>query len=560
MFKSSSYSSLFTGITIGVVLASVFFISVNREITTETIAHAEKISGLEFTEAQREQMLSNLQGNIEAYDTLRKHQIPNHVPLPLYFDPTPPGKIIENDPQQQNYWQVPSGIELPEYEEDLAYYTVTELASLIRERKISVTDLTIFFLNRVKQYNDDLEAIVTITEERALEQAEKLDEELADGHYRGPLHGIPYGAKDLFAVEGYKTTWGATPYQDQQIDQTATVIEKLDEAGAVLIAKTTLGALAYGDIWYGGRTNNPWNTEDGSSGSSAGSAAGTSAGLFPFALGTETLGSIVSPSTRTGVTGLRPTFGRVSRHGAMALSWSMDKVGPITRSVEDAALVFDVIRGPDGYDHTVKDYSFNYQADVNLSDIRIGYIKSAFDADYTQAETDREVLKVLEELGADLIPVELPDLPLDGMFNILTAEGAAAFDELTLTGRDSLLVWQEDNAWPNLFRSIRFLPAVEWIQFNRVRAKLISEMDEAIKDVDIYISPAFVGGNLLITNLTGHPSVVMKNGYTDEGQPISITFTGQLFDESTLVSVAKAYQEATSFHKEHPPLFSRENN
>lgn len=505
-------------------------------------------------------MQPNLENNLEAFETLRSQEIPNDLPFPLYFDPTPPGKTIKDEPQRKNEWQIPSGIELPEYEEDLAFYTVMELSSLIKERKITVTELTRFFLDRIRSYDDQLEAVVTITEERALEQARRLDEELENGHYRGPLHGIPYGAKDLFAVEGYKTTWGATPYKDQVIDQTATVVQKLDEAGAVLIAKTTLGALAYGDIWFGGRTNNPWNLETGSSGSSAGSASGTAAGLFPFALGTETLGSIVSPSTRNGVTGIRPTFGRVSRHGAMALSWSMDKVGPIARTVEDAALVFDVIRGSDSYDRSVKDYSFNYRPGGDLSGIKIGYYKSAFDTDYSQAETDRQVLNVLEEAGAELIPVELPDIPLDGMFNVLTAEGAAAFDELTLSGRDSLLVWQEDNAWPNLFRAIRFLPAVEWIQFNRLRSRLITEMDNAIRDVDVYVSPAFVGGNLLITNLTGHPSVVLKNGYTDEGQPVSITFVGQLFDEARLIAVAQNYQEATTFHREHPPLFSRKSD
>ncbi|MEX0646270.1 MAG: amidase [Balneolaceae bacterium] len=557
MTRSFSFSSLCSGITIGIIMASGFFLLSGREITTETVEHAEKIAGLNFTPDQREQMLSNLQNNAEAFEVLRSYELSNDVPLPLYFDPTPPGKVIQNPPQHQNEWQIPSGVELPEHHEDLAFYTVLELSSLVRERKISVVDLTTFFLNRLKEHDEKLEAIVTITEERALEQARKLDEELENGRYRGPLHGIPYGAKDLFSVKGYKTTWGATPYMDQEIDQTATVIEKLDEAGAVLIAKTTLGALAYGDIWFGGRTNNPWNPEIGSSGSSAGSSSGTSAGLFPFALGTETLGSIVSPSTRNGVTGIRPTFGRVSRHGAMALSWTMDKVGPIARTVEDAALVFDVIRGPDTFDHTVKDYSFNYQPDADLSEIKIGYVKPAFDSDYSQAETDRQVLAVLEELGADLIPIELPDLALDGMFNVLTAEGAAAFDELTLTGRDSLLVWQEDNAWPNSFRAVRFLPAVEWIQLNRVRAKLIAEMDEAIKDVDVYVSPAFAGGNLLITNLTGHPSVVLKNGYSDEGQPLSITFVGQLFDEANLISVAQKYQEATPWHNEHPPLFSR---
>ncbi|MEX2455955.1 MAG: amidase, partial [Balneolaceae bacterium] len=312
----------------------------------------------------------------------------------------------------------------------------------------------------------------------------------------------------------------------------------------------------YGDIWFDGRTNNPWNLEQGSSGSSAGSSAATAAGLLPFSLGTETLGSIVSPSTRNGVTGLRPTFGRVSRHGAMALSWTMDKVGPITRTVEDAAMVFDVIRGTDHLDHTVMDFPFNYNHSVDLSELKIGYVEDAFAGDYEQSEMDNEVLNVLKDLGAELVPISLPELPLNGMFNVLTAEGAAAFDELTLSGKDSTMVWQEDNAWPNSFRSVRFLPAVEYIQLNRIRSLLIQQMDEAIADVDVYVSPSFRGGNLLITNLTGHPSVVLKHGFSEENQPSSITFMGHLFDEATLIAVAEAYQKATDFHNMHPPLFS----
>lgn len=553
---SRNFINIATGVIIGIATATGFFIVTDRSITVDAIKEAEKIIDIEFTEEQREQMLESVQQNAETYAAVRDLEMANDVPFPLYFNPIPPGKVIDLGDQQEINWNVPADIELPENQSDLAFYTVHELSSLIKNRKITSVELTEFFLDRLKEHNPRLEAVVTFTEERALDQARKMDEELDQGIYRGPLHGIPYGAKDLFAVEGYPTTWGATPYKDQTIDETATVIKKLDDAGAVLIAKTTLGALAYGDIWFDGRTNNPWNLEQGSSGSSAGSSAATAAGLMPFSLGTETLGSIVSPATRNGATGLRPTFGRVSRHGAMALSWTMDKVGPITRTVEDAAMVFDVIRGTDHYDRTVMDFPFNYNHSVDLSDLKIGYVESAFDGDYSQSEMDNDVLDVLKDNGAELVPITLPELPLNGMFNLLTAEGAAAFDELTLTGQDSTMVWQEDNAWPNSFRSVRFFPAVEWIQLNRVRSLLIEQMDEAIADVDVYVSPSFRGGNLLITNLTGHPSVVLKHGFSEENQPASITFMGHLFDEATLIAVAEAYQKATDFHNMHPPLFS----
>lgn len=552
------YNQLFIGLLIGVITAGSIFYVYDRSVTTTTIAEAEKIIGLEFTEAQRERIIQNLNNNVPFYEAMRALEMPNETPFPLYFDPTPPGKQYSFEPQIEIEWDIPENINLPDNQVDLAFYTVAELSALIRDRKITSVELTQFFLDRLEKHNPKLDAVVTLTEERALQQAALLDQELANGKYRGPLHGIPYGAKDLFAVEGYKTTWGAMPYKDQEIDETATVIKKLDDAGAVLIAKMTLGALAYGDIWFGGRTNNPWNLNQGSSGSSAGSASATAAGLLPFALGTETLGSIVSPATRNGATGLRPTFGRISRHGAMALSWTMDKVGPLTRSVEDAAIVFDAIRGQDHMDHTVKDLPFNYVKDVDLSELRIGYYKSAFESNYGTASFDSTSLEVLRSLGAELIPVELPSLPLGGMFNLLTAEAAAAFDELTLSGRDSLMVWQANNAWPNSFRAVRFVPAVEWIQMNRVRGELIIQMDKALKEVDMYISPAFAGGNLLITNLTGHPAVVLPNGFTDSGQPVSITFMGHLYDEATVLAVAKKYQEATGFHKKHPPLFVHE--
>lgn len=553
MIKRSATLAL--GISIGFILAITSAGILNDKITGNVVEEASKIIGIDFTEAEQDSMISELESAREDFKTIRELNLPNSVSPALVFNPIPHGKSFEQMQQEPINWEIPKDVSLPANRSDLAFYTVKELASLIKERKITSTELTEFFLERLQKFDDTLHAVVTLTKERALKQAQKMDDELIAGTYRGPLHGIPYGLKDLFAVEGYKTTWGAMPFKDQTINMTSTVARRLDEAGAVLVAKTTLGALAWGDIWFGGKTRSPWNPERGSSGSSAGSAAATAAGLVPFAIGTETLGSIVSPSSRTGSTGLRPTFGRVSRHGAMALSWSMDKVGPITRSVEDAAIVFNAIYGPDGHDQSLVDFPFNYKQDVELGKLRIGYVKSAFERDYYNRERDSLTLAVMRELGANLVPIELPDYPAGDLSFILSAEGAAAFDELTLSGKDDEMVRQIQNAWPNVFRAARFIPAVEYIQANRARQILIQKMDSVMQDIDVYISPAFGGSNLVLTNLTGHPSVVLPNGFNENGEPTSFTFMGGLFDEATLLAVAKRYQQATDFHKKHPELF-----
>lgn len=539
---------------VGFLFAFTLIQNKNAPITSEMIKDGASIIGLEFTDTERDTMIEALSDTREDLQSIRDMKLSNDIPPSINFNPIPVGKRFDFQQRAQK-WDMPQNVDLPDEMDELAFYTVGQLASLIKDRKITSVELTNFFLDRIEKYDEKLEAVITVTRERALEQAERVDAELEQGIYRGPLHGIPYGAKDLLAVEGYKTTWGAAPYKDQQINETATLVQKLDQAGAVLIAKTTLGALAYGDIWFGGRTNNPWNLEQGSSGSSAGSASGTAAGLFPFAIGTETLGSIVSPSTRNGTTGLRPTYGRVSRTGAMALSWSMDKIGPITRNVEDAALVFNAIYGPDGKDQTIVDLPFNYDATIDVTDIRIGYLKSAFEQDYWNKGRDSLVLETMRDMGVELIPIELPNYEAGPLRIILTAEGAAAFDELTLTDQDDLMQWQTPNAWPNTFRAARFIPAVEYINASRARYELVQKMDSVMQDLDVYISPSFGGGNLLVTNLTGHPSVVLPNGFSDNGSPTSITFVGGLFDEATLLSVAKAYQEATDHHKKHPPLF-----
>ena len=542
-----------------VTLGTCFFVvSVVAEegsrITREMVEQAEKIIGLEFTISERDSMTADLAENLQSYEKIRGVVIDNAVPPVLGFDPLPAGWT---PPVKRNRFELgpPSRTEIPARPEDLAFYTVRDLGELIRKRKITSTDLTKLCLARLKGHGAKLECVITLTEDLALRQAARADAEIASGKYRGPLHGIPYGAKDLLAVRGYRTTWGAMPYKEQIFDENATVIEKLEQAGAVLVAKLTLGALAWGDVWYGGKTRNPWNLEEGSSGSSAGSAAATAAGLVPFAIGTETWGSIVSPATRCGATGLRPTYGRVSRSGAMALSWSMDKIGPICRSVEDCAIVFKAIYGPDGRDPSVVDVPFEYRGRVDFDRVRVGFAKSLFEDESEGKAYDEAALRVLERLGAALVPIEFPDYPVESLAFILSAEAAAAFDELTRSNRDDLMVRQVRDAWPNVFRASRFIPAVEYINANRVRYMLIQEMQKVMSTVDVYVAPSFGGDNLLLTNLTGHPCVVLPNGFDEAGCPVSITFVGRLFDEGTLLAVAKAYQDATGFHLKHPPLF-----
>jgi Asp-tRNA(Asn)/Glu-tRNA(Gln) amidotransferase A subunit family amidase len=522
-------------------------------ISGEKIKSAQEIIGMEFSSAQHDSMLDELNDNLKYYMQMRKVFISNEVTPALFFNPLPLGFMPDTD-QKMVDWGAVKKVSLPENKEDLAFYSVRDLAELLRTGAITSEALTILFLNRLKKYGDQLQCVITLTEDLALKQARKADREFAAGKYRSFLHGIPYGAKDLLAVKGYKTSWGAMPYKDQYIDMDATVIQKLEEAGAVLVAKLTLGSLAWGDVWYGGKTRNPWNLEQGSSGSSAGSASATAAGLVPFAIGTETWGSIVSPSTRCGTTGLRPTYGRVSRTGAMALSWSMDKIGPICRTVEDCGIVFDAIQGSDGEDTSVIQAAFNYRPKIDLKALRIGYLKAAFESDTVNFNNNKASIQKLRDLGVNLIPLELPEFPVYAMSIILSAEAAAAFDDLTRSGRDSMLVRQIKNAWPNVFRASRFIPAVEYIQANRIRSLLIQEMHEVMQTVDVYVTPSF-GENLLLTNLTGHPCVVLPNGFNEEGSPTSISFIGKLFDEATLLAVAKAYQDATNFHLKHPVAF-----
>lgn len=522
-------------------------------ITRETIAAAEKLIGLNFADAKRDSLIDGLKDQLKSYQNLRKVALSNDIPPAIALNPIPVGLKLESARRQFTAGS-PGRVALPADQESLAFYSVGQLAELVKSRRVSSQQLTAMYLARLKRYGPKLECVITLTEELALKQAKKADAEIAAGKYRGPLHGIPYGIKDLLSTKGYKTTWGSVPFKDQMIDEDATVVKKLEEAGAVLVAKLTMGELAWGDVWYGGKTRNPWNYKQGSSGSSAGSASATAAGLVAFAIGTETWGSIVSPSSICGTTGLRPTYGRVSRTGAMALAWSMDKIGPICRTVEDCALVLNAICGPDGKDQTLFDVPFNYNPRINLRHLRIGYLKSDFDSVKTNVANNDSALALLRRLGAQLTPVSLPKLPVNDLAIILNAEAGAAFDDLVLGGKDDLLVRQIKDAWPNVFRASRFIPAVEYIRANRVRYLAIQEMASLMNQVDVIVAPPFEGDNSLLTNLTGHPCVVVPNGFSKDGTPTSITFIGKLFDEATVLAVAKQYQDATNFHLTHPRL------
>lgn len=541
-----------------------------QRITKDMLDEAEAVAGLQFTDDERELLLDGVNDNLEAYEAIRATPVPNAVPPALHFDPDLPGALAParaGVPESSRSGRRREGgvrpsrtrsVRRPSSLESVAFWPVTRLSELIRTRQVRSVELTEMYLDRLRRHGPRLEAVMTLTDELALEQAERADAELSAGVYRGPLHGIPWGAKDLLAARGYRTTWGAKPFEDQVIPEDATVVRRLEEAGAVLVAKLTLGALAWGDVWFGGRTRNPWNLEQGSSGSSAGPGAATAAGLVGFSIGSETLGSIVSPSTRNGVTGLRPSFGRVSRWGAMALSWSMDKLGPMCRSVEDCALVLEAIHGPDDKDPTVKDVAFEWEADRPLSDLVVGYLASAFEDDEARGiENDRRALDVVRGLGVEPVPIELPDeYPVDALGIILSVEAAAAFDELTRSGRDDLLVRQIENAWPNVFRQARLIPAVEYLQANRIRTMLMGAMARKLDGIDVFITPSFGGNQLLITNLTGHPAVVVPDGFDDEGSPTSISFVGNLWKEAEALTLARAYQHATDWHERVPAGFA----
>ena len=575
------------------------------KVTDEMLDQAAALAGVSITADQKKMMLGRLEGQRESYEAIRKLKLPNSVAPAFVFDPLPPGAKVETVKVEPR-WSKASTIAVSSNDEDLAFASVRDLAELVRKRKVTSLALTQMYLARLKRYDSKLHFVISLTEERALAQAKAADAEIAAGHYRGLLHGIPWGAKDLLAVKGYPTTWGAGGFEKQQFDEDATVVQRLDAAGAVLVAKFTLGALAMGDKWFGGKTRNPWNPNQGSSGSSAGSASGVAAGCVAFAIGSETLGSISSPSTRCGDTGLRPTFGFVPRTGAMALSWTMDKLGPICRAVEDCAIVLNTIYGPDGHDLAAREAAFNWNADLDWKSLRIGYLKSDFDApkplklseppanetpeqkkerekrsarrtaNHAQSEYDHRfhlaALNKLGQMGVQLIPVELPDLPYGAMTPLLEAEAAASFDDLTISGHDKLLTEQGPGDWPNSFRIARFYPAVEYIQANRARSLAIQQVSKIFEKVDVVVAATF-SDQLVATNLTGHPALILPNGFrgadapkpadSDQsdnddiggpGTPLSITFLAGHYQDAKLCAFGRVYQDATGFHKLHPKL------
>jgi Asp-tRNA(Asn)/Glu-tRNA(Gln) amidotransferase A subunit family amidase len=513
-------------------------------VTPEMVQQAEWVAGLKLSEADRKALATGLTRSLREFEALRAVKLPNNVPLALCFNPAPwlpPGKDGERGSVEPTGLSAPKK---PETADELAFLPVTSLAALVRSRQLSSVELTKLYLERLKKHDPTLHCVVTLTEDLALKQAEQADREIAAGRYRGPLHGIPWGAKDLIAYPGYKTTWGAAPFKEQTLDLKATVARRLEEAGAVLVAKLTLGALAMGDRWFGGMTRNPWNPSQGSSGSSAGSASATVAGLVGFALGSETLGSIVSPCTVCGASGLRPTFGRVSRHGCMTLAWSMDKIGPIARSIEDCALVFGAIHGFDGLDASVVDRPFSWPCPRDLRTLKVGYVEGNTPAD------KRDDLRVLRDLGVKLVPIKLASkYPVTALRNILGTEAAAAFDDLTRAG-----VTEGLNSWPQQFREGEFVPAVEYLRANRIRTLLMQEMEETMAAVDLYVG----GNDLVLTNLTGHPTAVLPNGFRksagDREVPNAIKFTGRLYGEAELLAVAHAYQQATGHHLRRPKV------
>lgn len=531
-------------------------------ITGETVAAAEKIAALDFPSEQRAPLAKELASRAAGYREVRRKPLTNSVAPALNLRLPVPPRPSSTGSTPRGAW-IPPDTKRPASNEDLAFLPVTALASLLRARKVTSRELTELFLERLRRFDPVLEAVVTLTPERALRQADAADAELRAGKWRGPLHGVPWGAKDLLAVRGYPTTWGARPFREQSFDTDAEVVRRLDAAGAVLVAKLSLGALAYGADWFGGRTKCPWNIELPSSGSSAGSCAAVSAGLVPFAIGSETLGSIVSPCTRNAVTGLRPTYGRVSRAGAMALAWSMDKIGPVARTVEDCALVFAAIHGADPADPTATETSFAWNPSASLRGRRVGLVEAQFAAEGEWHDAHRAALETLRGLGAELVPVEMPKVPGRVVSTILSAEAAAAFSDLTLSGEiDDVLAPRPSN-WAKSMREARFIPAVEYIQANRVRTGLIRETEGIFSrhGIDSWVTPAF-GDHLSLTNATGHPAVCVPAGFAPvKDQPAdsprrnatAITFHAALFADDRALAVAHAFQQATHWHDRRPP-------
>ena len=548
-------------------------------ITERTLAEAEKIFGLAFSESERQQILGGpveeaedgfFAEQIASLKKRREQEIPNSLAPAISFDPRLPG--IDYGTQENSLTLFPEEIDaIPSDAESIAFASVKQQARWMTTGQISSRELTEIYLERIGRYGDLLECFVTVTPDLARAQADQADRERATGQVRGPLHGIPYGVKDLLDTADIQTTWGAEPYKDRVATGDGAVVSLLRDAGAVLLGKTTLGALAWGDVWFGGETRNPWNPKEGASGSSAGSGSATAAGLCSFGIGTETLGSIISPSDRNGLSGLRPTFGRVSRVGAMALCWSLDKIGPMCRFTEDTAIVLSVLNGFDEFDSGSVDMGFAYDGRQSISDLSIGYDPSWFEGEDVN-DTDKAALEALKRLGAAVQQIKLPDMPVNEIMPALGVESAAAFEELTLSGRDDLLRRQINNAWPNSFRQARYFSAVDYVQADRLRRKLMQQTHEFFAQVDVVFGPSFGTPMLSLTNFTGQPSLAIRAGFeeitprslfdhpendTDETLhriPRSVSLWANLFDEGKLIAVGRALEAELGVVAERPTL------
>jgi Asp-tRNA(Asn)/Glu-tRNA(Gln) amidotransferase A subunit family amidase len=520
-------------------------------ITIDMLQSAMRIAGVSFTADEQRRLLEKLngaRGYAAGFARLRAANLGATQPA-IVFNPVLPGRKLQTERTPMR--RQPIDVSMPGSDEQLAFLPLAHLSKLVERRQVTSTDLTKLYLARLKKHDAQLHCVVNLTEELALRQAKQADDEIAAGTYRGPLHGIPYGLKDLFAVRGVKTTWGMSPFKDRVIDVDATVYSRLTKAGAVLLAKLSTGAIAVTAQWFGGLTRNPWNTRQDASGSSAGPGSATAAGLVGFSIGSDTGGSIIQPSTRNGVSGLRPTFGRVSRYGAMTLAWTQDTVGPMGRSAEDCALVLDAIHGPDGHDNSLLDVPFNWDATADVSKLRVGYMRPAGDdaADDETRRNNDNALRVIRSLGITIVPFALPDVPIEAIDFIRYAETSAAFDDETRAGVLSQVEQgPEQSRRPDEIRAGHFIPAVEFIQANRFRMRVMEQVDEALGDLDL-----FIGSNQALTNRTGHPVISIPNGFS-RGSPTALHLTGRLFGEQEVLLLAHAFQAQTDFHLKHPPL------
>jgi Asp-tRNA(Asn)/Glu-tRNA(Gln) amidotransferase A subunit family amidase len=523
--------------------------------TLEAVREGAKLAGLELSEEELQAMVEGVEKNLARARDVRRHSLPNDVPLPLYFDPRVPGDPTPLPDGSVFRPSQPPRLERPGDLEEVAFWPLTHLAELVRTRRLSSVELTQMYLARIERYEPILNSVVTVTKDLALSQARRADAEIASGRYLGPLHGIPWGAKDIISARGYPTMWGASLFEKQILDVDAAVVERLSSAGAVLLAKLSTGELAFGDQWFRGRTNSPWNPEEGSSGSSAGSGAATAAGLVGFSIGTDTGGSILAPSVRCGVVGMRPTFGRVSRYGVMAAGFSLDRIGPMCRTAEDCALVLRAIAGGDSRDLSARDVPVAWDAGRALSTLRVGYTKELFDreTDPESRTNDGQALDVLRSLGLELKPVALPESDVN--FFIEYVERGAGFDEFSRSGLDAGLVRTRHRAE---LRVAHLVPAVDYLQANRLRYRLMREVAAALEEVDVLVTlrPTLDSRTSVnpITSLTGHPAVAVPNGFTAKGTPTGFVFVGQLYREDEILLLAKAYQDRTGFYRRKPQL------